>query len=245
MSTPTASPERDEIRRLIDERQPGDALAAYYALHHDRGRTAIFLHRDPAQGGRADGFLVRAQTGQDIFRPLVTFRAPSAEAALDLFQQGIQGGRPYYITAPVSHAAYINRYLTVSDPAIYRVYQLARENYQPLVNIFVTVERGPDNWPRYEIRQGDRVLASAGVNWRSPYFAEIYVYVDGAVRGRGYGKSVVARAAGDLLEASIRPLYVVAEDNTASIRTAQAVGFADTGKREYICEAALIARERG
>jgi predicted GNAT family acetyltransferase len=84
-------------------------------------------------------------------------------------------------------------------------------------------------------------LASAGVNWRSPRYAEIYVYVDGNVRGRGYGKSVVARAAGDLLEAGITPLYVVAEDNTASIRTAQAVGFEDTGAREYICEAALIS----
>jgi predicted GNAT family acetyltransferase len=134
----------------------------------------------------------------------------------------------------------VNRFLAVSDPAIYRVYRLSRDLFQPVINIFVTAEHGPDDWPRYEVRQSDRVLASAGVNWRSPRFAELYVYVDGAVRGRGYGKSVVARAAGDLLEAGITPLYVVAEDNTASIRTAQAVGFVDTGVREYVCEAALL-----
>ncbi len=240
MSTPAASRESNAIRALIDERKPGDALAAYYALYHDRARASVFLHHDPAHPAQPDGFLVRAQTGQDLFRPLVTFRAPSAEAAYDLFQQGIQGGRPYYVTVPADLAGYVNRHLTVNDAAIYRVFRLDREHFQPVVNIFVTTERGPDNWPRYEIRQTDRVLASAGVNWRSPNFAEIYVYVDSAARGRGYGKSVVARAAGDLLEAGITPLYVVAEDNTASIRTAQAVGFADTGAREYICEAALI-----
>jgi RimJ/RimL family protein N-acetyltransferase len=197
------------------------------------------VHTDSA-GGRVDGFLVRARTGQDLFRPLVTFRAPSPQAAADLFQAGVSPGRPYYFTIPVDLAAYLDNRLTIAEPAIYRIYQLAREDFQPVINIFVNSSRSADGWPRYEIRQGDRVLASAGVNWRSPRFAELYVYVDQAVRGRGYGKSVVARAASDLLEAGVTPLYVAAEDNTASLRTAEAVGFADTGAREYVCEAALM-----
>jgi RimJ/RimL family protein N-acetyltransferase len=229
------------VRALLDERDPADALAVYYALFHDPARSTVYLHFDPEQPARPNGFLVRAQTGQDIFRPLITFRAPSAEAAVELFRQGMQGGRPYYLTAPTAMARYVNRYLNIHEPALFQVLRLNRERFQPVINVLVTSERGPDNWPRYEIRNGDRVLASAGVNWRSPRYAEIYVYVDGNVRGRGYGKSVVARAAGDLLEAGITPLYVVAEDNTASIRTAQAVGFEDTGAREYICEAALIS----
>lgn len=242
MSVSAVSTDRSLVRPLVDESNPADALAAYYALHHDPGRAAVFTHFEPDQPSRPDGFLVRAQTGQDLFRPLVTFRVASAEAAFELFQEGMRGGRPYYVTVPIALAEYVNRYLAVSEPSLYRVYRLDRQNFQPVVNIFVTTERGPDGWPRYEIRQADRVLASAGVNWRSPNYAEIYVYVDGNVRGRGYGKSVVARAASDLIEAGIIPLYVVSEDNTASIRTAEAVGFADTGLREYVCEAALILR---
>lgn len=240
MPVSAAPTERDLIRPLLDEQVPADALAAYYALHHDPARSAVFLLVDPARPGRASGFLVRAQTGQDLFRQLATFRAPTAEAALDLFRRGLNRGRPYYFTVPLTMAEFVNRHLAVAEPALYRVFRLDRERFQPVVNIFVTAERGPDGWPRYEIRQDDRVLASAGTNWRSPRFAELYVYVDGAVRGRGYGKSVVARAAGDLLEAGITPLYVAAEDNTASIRTAEAVGFVDTGVREYVCEAARL-----
>ncbi|MBI3763599.1 MAG: GNAT family N-acetyltransferase, partial [Chloroflexi bacterium] len=93
---------------------------------------------------------------------------------------------------------------------------------------------------RYEVRRGDRAYASAGVNWHSPRYAELYVYVDPSVRGRGWGKSVVASATGELLNAGLIPLYVVAEDNLASIRTAEAVGYVDTGLREYVCEAVRL-----
>ena len=244
MSSPPLSAQRDLVRPLLDERSPADALAVYYALYHDSARSAVFSHFDPARPDRSDGFLVRAQTGQDLFRPLITFRARSSDAALDLLRRGLYPGRPFYVTVPMDLAGYVNQCLTVAGPATYRIYRLDREAYDPIVNIFVTSERGQDGWPRYEIRQADRVLASAGVNWRSPRFAELYVYVDGTVRGRGYGKSVVNRAAGDLLQAGVTPLYVVAEDNTASIRTAQAAGFVDTGLREYVCEAALVANKQ-
>ena len=231
------------VRPLLDEHSAADALAVYYALHHPAARTTVFVHADPAHPDRPDGFLVRAQTGQDLFRPLITLRAPSSEAACDLFGQAMYTGRPFYVTVPLSLAGYVNEHLMVAEPSVYRVYRLDPENYQPIINIFVTSERGQDDWPRYEIRQTDRVLASAGVNWRSPRYAELYVYVDGAARGRGYGKSVVNRVAGGLLEAGVTPLYVVAEDNTASMRTAEAAGFTDTGLREYVCQATLVVNE--
>ena len=157
MSISAAPTERDLIRTLLDEGAPGDALAAYYALYHDRARAAVFLHTDPSHPARPDGFLVRAQTGQDLFRPLVTFRASSTEVAESLFRRGLQGGRPNYVTVPAPLAGYVNRLLTVSDASIFRVFRLDREHFKPIINIFVTVERGPDNWPRYEIRQSDRV----------------------------------------------------------------------------------------
>lgn len=233
------SSQRDLIRPLLDDRAPADALAVYYAFCHDPNRTVLVVHRDPGSADRADGFLVRAQTGQDLFRPLVTFRAPSGEAALDLFREGLSPGRPCYFAVPMDLAAYVNRYLEVSDSTANLVYRLDPKRYQPIINIFVTTSRGPAGTPRYEVRQAEKVYASAGVTWRSARFAEIYVYVDPAVRGRGWGKSVVASAAGDMLMAGLTPLYVVANDNAASIRTAEAVGFVDTGIREYVCEAVL------
>jgi predicted GNAT family acetyltransferase len=40
-----------------------------------------------------------------------------------------------------------------------------------------------------------------------------------------------------LLEAGRTPLYVVADSNTTSIRLAEAVGFEDTGLREFVGQA--------
>lgn len=239
MTSPAPHSQRDLVRPLLDDRSPGDALAVYYALHHDPGRSAIVVHRDPKNPNQADGFLVRAQTGQDLFRPLVTFRAASPEVALELFRAGLQAGRPNYFAVPIAWAGHLNRHLRVSDAIAHRIYQLDPDHFQPIVNIFVTRAEAAEGLSRYEVRQADKVYASAGVNWRSPRFAELYVYVDPAARGRGWGRSVVASAARDTLEAGLTPLYVVAEDNLASIRIAEAVGFADTGLREYVCEAVL------
>ncbi|MDP7544523.1 MAG: hypothetical protein QGG31_02010, partial [Anaerolineales bacterium] len=75
-----------------------DAIATYYALHHDPARTRLFLHHDAA--GHADGFLVRAQTGMDLFTPTVIARAPSEQAAATLFQSGLIAGRPYFLLLP-------------------------------------------------------------------------------------------------------------------------------------------------
>jgi GNAT superfamily N-acetyltransferase len=239
MNAPAAAQLRHRLRHLLNEHSPADALAVYYALHHDPARTELFIY--PDEPGRApEAFLARARTGQDLFRPIVTFRAPSAEAAGELFHRGLPPGRPHYITVPAELAGHVNARLTVAEPALYRMYRLDQRRFEPIVNIFITTSTNPEGWRRYEIRQGDRVLASAGVNWRSPRFAELYVYVDPAARERGYGKSVVARAAADLLEAGVTPLYVAAEDNAPSLRTAEAVGFVDTGLREYVCEAVRL-----
>ncbi len=77
----------------------------------------------------------------------------------------------------------------------------------------------------------------AGINWQSPTYGLSYVYTDPAVRGRGWGKSVVAALVGQLSQSGRMPLYVVAENNEYSIRLAEAVGFDDTGHREYVGQA--------
>ena len=69
-------PRRASLRPLLDENSVADALASYYALYHPPDRAEVVIH--PTDSNQADGFLVRARTGLDLFRPLATFRAPDS-----------------------------------------------------------------------------------------------------------------------------------------------------------------------
>ncbi len=122
-----------------------------------------------------------------------------------------------------------------------RIYRYAPEKYQPEINVMVVTSSGADGLPHCEIRAADRSGAVAGINWQSPRYAEVYVYTDPAVRGRGWGKSVVRALVGLILNSGRLPLYVVAESNEYSIRLAEAVGFEDTGHREFVGQAVRLA----
>jgi ribosomal protein S18 acetylase RimI-like enzyme len=232
---------RPRVRPLLDTRSPADALASYYALYHAPDRSDLFVYPETAAGGDrpepAQGFLVRARTGLDLFRPLVTYRALTEAAAQALFERSLQPGRPAYLTVPEALAQWSNKYLTVTDAELHRVYRLNPQRYQPIINVLAVTSLGTDGLPRVEIRAGDRAGAVAGINWQSPDFAEVYVYTDPAVRGRGWGKSVVAALVGLIRQSGRSALYVVAESNEYSIRLAEAVGFDDTGHREYVGQA--------
>jgi ribosomal protein S18 acetylase RimI-like enzyme len=223
---------RASIRPLLNETSPADALASYYSLDHPPDRVDLFVHPDE----RPRGFLVRARTGMDLFRPLVTFRADDEATARRLFAAGLPAGRPVYLTVPERLALWSNKYLTVSDAELHRIY-LLNALHEPVINVLVVVSTGSDGQPRCEIRSGDQPGAVAGVNWRSSRFAEVYVYTVPAARGRGWGKAVVSRLAQLLIERGRLPLYVVAESNEYSIRLAETVGFEDTGLREYAGQA--------
>jgi len=229
---------RAALRPLLDEHSPADALAGYYAFHHPRDRTELFLRHDAAR--RAEGFLVRARTGLDLFRPLVTFRAFSEPVAAALFREGLPPARPVYLTVPEAFAPWANKYLSVTEAELHRLYRFNPARYQPEINILVVTSAGADGLPRCEIRSGDKVGAVAGVNWQSPNFAEVFVYTDPAARGRGWGKSVVSALVRKLLDTGRAPLYVAAESNAASLRLAETVGFDDTGVREYVGQAVLM-----
>jgi predicted GNAT family acetyltransferase len=93
--------------------------------------------------------------------------------------------------------------------------------------------RAPDGSPRFVIRSRGEIASEAGVNWRSPHFAELFVRTEPWARGRGWGKAVVASCAMTLIESGVQPLYMVDKANTASRRLAEAVGFVDTGSHEF------------
>jgi ribosomal protein S18 acetylase RimI-like enzyme len=228
--------QRAVVRPLLDEASPADALAYYYALHHSPERTELFVVPEAAEtyAAPATGFLVRARTGMDLFRPLVTLRAPNAAGAQKLLTRGLLPGRPVYLTVPESHAGWVNQSLTITDAELHDILRYDPVRYQPEINVLVVTHTSIDGLPRCEIRAGERAGAVAGINWQSPRFAEVYVYTEPAVRGRGWGKAVVRALVGHILKAGRTPLYVVAQSNEYSIRLAEAVGFVPTGHREYV-----------
>ncbi len=228
---------RRVLQPMLDEQASADALACYYAFYHPAERKEIFAHHRADQG-RADGFLVRARTGMDLFRPLVTFRAENEEAAQALFEAGLLPNRPVYVVAPEKLRPWAEAHLAVTEAETHNVYRFAPGRSQIEINVLLTTSTSPDGTPRCEIRStASQAGAVAGVNWQSPRFAEIFVHTDPAVRGRGWGKSVVAALARQLVDQGRTPLYVTAESNEYSIRLAQAVGFVDTGHREFVGQA--------
>jgi RimJ/RimL family protein N-acetyltransferase len=228
---------RKAIRPLLSPADPADALTSYYALWHDPRRTQLFLHRDSE--GDTDGFVTVSQTGADLFRPLVTLRAPNEPAAGDLLRTALAPNRPYHLIVPVTLASAARAHLKLSRSSLNRIYVLDPSRFQPIVNVLVQRITGADGAPRFQIESQGQLVAMSGTNWRSPTFAEVFVYVHPSGRGRGWGRSVVSACTAALLEERLRPLYMVEEGNEASIHIAEALGYLDTGLRELSAEGRL------
>ena len=233
--------QRQAVRALLNEFDAADALASYYALYHDPERSALFTHHDGE--GRLVAFLARCQTGFDLFRPVVTLRVRGGEVPPELLREGLLPGRPYLLIAPARMVSKLKQYLDITDAALYRVLRLDPARFHPVVNVLVQQRLDANGNPFCEIRRGERVMAVAGVNWRSPVFAEVYVHVGEESRGRGWGQAVVSACVATLLQAEVTPLYVVAERNAPSLALAERVGFVDTGGREVVAQVALRVPE--
>ncbi|MGB7539034.1 MAG: GNAT family N-acetyltransferase [Anaerolineales bacterium] len=238
MSVAPLPPEaRTNLRVLLDSRRAGDAMASYYALSHPAAKTRVWVHQSPA--GRWDGFLLRAQTGLDLFRPLVTLRAPDALAAGELLLAAFPAPQAAMFSFPEPLGLWVLPLLAVESMMQLRMLRLNPARLEPLINILVQRSASPVGLPRYEIRNENRLLAAAGVNWQSSEWAEIFVQTDPDVRERGYGRSVCAALCRHLLEQNKNVLYAVEEKNTASMRLADGIGFEDTGEREILCSGSV------
>ncbi len=229
---------RTNLRVLLDPRRAGDAMAAYYALFHPAAKTKVWVHRSIA--GRLDGFLLRAQTGLDLFRPLVTLRAPDASAAAGLLQAAFPSPQAAMFSFPEPLGLWVLPLLAIESSMLLHMLRLNPARLEPLINILVQHTVSPGGLPRYEIRNESRLLAAAGVNWQSPEWAEIFVQTDPDVRERGYGRSVCAALCRHLLEEKKSVLYAVEEKNAASMRLADGIGFEDTGEREILCSGSVL-----
>jgi GNAT superfamily N-acetyltransferase len=227
---------RRKIRALLDDANPADAPTAYYALFHPAERSEIFIAEDQ----QVRGFVGRFQTGVDLFRPLVTLKCPTPEVAVSLLSQALVVGRPYILFAGLNQLSMVGGSLQIETQRILRIYTIDPARFRPQINVMVQLFKAHDGTPRYEVRAGDRTVAAAGLNWKSPSFAEIYVHTDPAARRQGLGQSVVSALTGDLLKNAIRAIYLVENGNEASLQLIEGLGYVDTGSRQVYAETIYV-----
>jgi len=225
--------ERSLIAHLLSLTSPEDALTAYYTLYHKR--TRVFTH------GRevADGFLAVCQTAHDLFTPLVVMRSASDDVLAALLSDYLDEGRDYLFAAKEQRASLLKRCLITWDEHCNLIYTADEKSFRPDFRHAVEKVVKEDRFPRFEIKDGEEVIATAGTNWRSPCFAEVGVCTQEGFRGRGLAKAVVSACTAELLKEGIKPLYIVAEGNTASIRVCEALGYHFSGCREFSCRGRL------
>jgi GNAT superfamily N-acetyltransferase len=252
----TLADKRRAIRRLLDEKNPADARDAYYAFHHADEKTQLVTQN--AGRGDTTGYICLARTGADLFRPLVTLRFSESattgevdiETATALVYTAIPVGASLILSVREKYLPVLDAFLDVHNEERINILVLDRGRFQPIINVLVTQSESHDGLPRFVARSstsnymGGRgeILASAGLNWRSPYFAEIYVHTKAPHRRQGLGRSVVAYIVKHTLDSGRRPLYAVNTDNQASIQLAESVGFVDMGITEIMIEGTLRPR---
>jgi GNAT superfamily N-acetyltransferase len=244
---------RRQIQALLSKQNPADAQARYYAFHHPDDKTQLFTLTEGT--GNAEGYVCLSRTGMDLFRPLLTLRLPSSAAAkgIDpacartLLLSALTAGTSVIVSTPLAYYPIISAFFDIQSEQYLRTMILDRQRFEPEINVLVTRAETYNNLPRFLIRStsgsgksdSPEVAASAGLNWRSTEFAEIYVHTNPAYRRRGFGRSVVAAVVQHTLESGRIPLYAVGSENAASIQLAESVGFEDTGVASLLLEAVL------
>lgn len=236
---------RRAIRLLLDERSPADAAAVYYAFYHSEDRSNLLISPPDAGPGEAVGYVALSRTGMDLFRPYVTLRLPinDMNASVDLIYSALPPGAAVILSGPSAYLPLLRALFDIHKEEHFRLYALDRSRFKPVINVMVTPAESHNGLPRFVVRSrasgADEVVASAGINWQSPQFADLAVQVDSGYRRRGWGRSVVAAMVQHLAGSQRTPLYAVSEHNTASMELARTVGFTDTGAQEVMLEATL------
>ena len=228
---------RRQARSLLDLTAPRDALVSYYSLFHSSERTELLV--EEGTGDRVDGLLAICQTGWDLFRHVAVLRARSAASATDLLHRGLKPLRPYHLLTTPELGSVADKVLQVEQIETTRIYRLDMARYSPVTNVLVVPVKSDDGSTRFVIRSQGKVAAEAGTNWRSPHFAEVYVWTAPEAQGRGWGKATVESCVAWLIRSAIQPVYIVSEENERSIRLAKSVGFVDTGARELAMQGIL------
>jgi GNAT superfamily N-acetyltransferase len=228
---------RRHARQILDDTNPKDAPTAYYVLFHDPKRSAVYTTLNAE--GKTEGVVGVFQTGQDLFRPLLTTVCRTTEAMQRLLRKALTVGRPYIFFANLNQLPLMPPDLHIENQRILQVLRLDSTRFEPQINVLVERKQTPDGLPRCEINMS-HYQSVAGVNWQSPGFAEVYVRTAPEVRGRGWGRHVLNAVTDEVLRSGRQPIYLVEADNTASLRLAESVGYSDTGYRQLYADAVYV-----
>lgn len=246
---------RQQVRSVLLANSAADASAAYYALYHPDDKTELHTLEQPE--GVTQGYVCLSRTGMDLFRRLLTMRLPvSPEGGIDpglaatLLYSAVPAGTALILNTPEAYRPVISALFEIQSELPLRLMMLDQSRFEPIINVLVTESESYNGLPRFVVRTnagsgqgtGTEVAASAGLNWRSPDFAEIYVHTKPTYRRRGFGRSVVAAIVKQTLDEGRTPLYAVGIDNKASAQLAESVGFVDTGLIDILYEATLKPR---
>ena len=229
--------ERQKLRNLVDIHSASDAMAAYYGLEHPEERVKLFGYYP--SGHVLSGFMAVANTGVDLFRPLVIPFAATAEAMRTLIASALDPGRPYLIYLPIEQSETMIELANLEPIAITNLLRLDASRFQPVINILVERRKGPGGYPRFEIQSPGNGYAASGINWRSSQTAEIYVESDSTGYRRGFTKSVLAALIQDLLEEKTRILFRIADDDYSAFEDAFDLGFSPTNVRTLFAQIRL------
>jgi len=212
-------------------------MAAYYALVHPAERVTLFAYQ-PTQSGLR-GFLAVARIGLDLFRPLAIPFVGQAAGLTELLRAALRPGRPVVLQLPVEQRPWAQEVVEITDVRPVELFRFDMKRHKPVVNVLVVESQSPSGWPRYEIHTADGSVAAAGLNWKGPRFAEIYLDLDPKARGRGLGASVLAAITQRLIGERISPLYRVGDDDLSLRAEVEGLGFHPTGIHTITCQAVL------
>lgn len=235
---------RRAIQKLVDEADPADAMAAYYAFYHDDTRTSLITNHDLDHSDKSqtiNAYAAVSRTGIDLFRPLITARLDISDLnqSARLLRAALPPGAEAFLAAPISYDPLIRAIFEVNSEQKLHLYTYPHGIPDPIINIFVSQDTS-SRTPRFMIKQTlneqNIVVSSAGVNWMTSSFAEIAVRTWSEYRRKGLAKSVVNALTRHIIENGRRPLYAVQDTNRASIELARAVGFQDSGFRQLMYE---------
>lgn len=238
----TLNEQRQAMRHLLDEHNPADAMAVHFAFYYADNKTA--LRPFPPDAHQAEGYVSFSRTGIDLFRPLVMMRLPvhNMQRSAEMIYDTLQPDTPVILNIPEHYAPLVRAFFAIETEEKLILFALRQTLFEPVINVLITQDVGANGLPRFVIRdrQHDNLpVASAGLNWQSPRFAEISVSTHPQYRRQGYGRSVVAAMANHLLNSGRTPLYTASDYNAASIQLAQQVGFTDTLSRQLLIYGSL------
>lgn len=229
--------ERYRLAPLVDSRLPRDAMVAYYGLQHPADRVVVYGYYQVSHA--PSGFLTLAQTGFDLFRPIAVPFVGSPAALKALLSVSLQRGRPVVLHLPAEQRAWAEEMVDLSETRTMELYRLDTKAFRPEINVLVVPVPSPTGLPRFEVRSGEVVRASAGVNWKGDLFAEVYVESQPEAANQGHRRSALAAIAGQLLSEGRLPLHQVGEADLAAQAEAHWVGFRRTGERSLVAQALL------